>query len=50
MELAAKLLKDNPDMTISQIANRCGYDEATSFGRTFRKAYGISPSQYREKA
>lgn len=50
MELAAKLLKDNPDMMISQIANRCGYDEATSFGRTFRKAYGISPSQYREKS
>ena len=50
MELAAKLLKDHPDMTISQIANRCGYDEATSFGRTFRKAYGVSPSQFREKA
>ena len=50
MELAAKLLKDNPEMTVSQVANRCGYEEATSFGRTFRKAYGISPSQYREKA
>jgi AraC-like DNA-binding protein len=48
MELAAKLLTDSPDMSVTQIANRCGYDEVTSFGRTFRKTYGISPSQYRE--
>lgn len=48
MELAAKLLTDSPDMSVTQIANRCGYDEVTSFGRTFRKAYGISPSQYRD--
>ena len=48
MELAAKLLTDSPDMPVTQIANRCGYDEVTSFGRTFRKTYGISPSQYRE--
>ena len=48
MELASKLLTDSPDMSVTQIANRCGYDEVTSFGRTFRKTYGISPSQYRE--
>lgn len=49
MELAAKLLMNSPDMPISQVANRCGYDEATSFNRIFRKAYGMTPTQYREK-
>ena len=49
MELAAKLLTNSPDMPISQVANRCGYDEATSFNRIFRKAYGMTPTQYREK-
>lgn len=49
MELAAKLLTNSPDMPIAQVANRCGYDEATSFNRIFRKAYGMTPTQYREK-
>ena len=49
MELAAKLLTNSPDMPVSQVANRCGYDETTSFNRIFRKAYGMTPTQYREK-
>lgn len=48
MELAAKLLADSPDMTISEIATRCGYGDNTSFGRVFRKTYGASPTQFRE--
>ena len=47
MERAAKLLTMSPDMPISQVAMRCGYEEATSFTRAFRKAYGVSPSQYK---
>jgi len=49
MELATKLLSNHPEMPISQVANRCGYDEATSFNRIFRKVYGMTPTQYREK-
>lgn len=48
MERAAKLLTDNPDMPISRVANLCGYDETNSFGRVFKRAYGVTPSQYRE--
>ena len=47
MERAAKLLTMSPDMPISQIAMRCGYEETTSFTRAFRKAFGVPPSQYR---
>ena len=47
MERAAKLLTMSPDMPISQIAMRCGYEETTSFTRAFRKAFGVPPSQYK---
>ena len=47
MERAAKLLTMSPDMPVSQVAMRCGYEETTSFTRAFRKAYGVPPSQYK---
>lgn len=49
MELAAKLLKDDSDLPISRIATLCGYDETNSFGRSFKRFYNLTPSQYREE-
>ena len=49
MERAAKLLTDNPDMPISRVATLCGYDETNSFGRSFKRFYNLTPSQYRDK-
>ena len=49
MERAAKLLLDNPDMPVSRVATLCGYDETNSFGRCFKRAYGMTPSQYRQQ-
>ncbi|MBQ9169199.1 MAG: tetratricopeptide repeat protein [Bacteroidaceae bacterium] len=48
MERAVMLLTDNPNMTVSQIANLCGFDEASSFGHTFKRIYGCSPSEFRD--
>lgn len=45
---ASNLLKNNTDMPISEVAFRCGFEDATSFSRAFRRKYGISPSKYRE--
>jgi AraC-like DNA-binding protein len=36
------------DMTISEIAERCGVIDPTIFSRVFKKHFGISPSQYRD--
>ena len=47
MERASKLLLDNSDMPISRVASLCGYDETNSFGRCFKRVYGVTPSQYR---
>jgi AraC-like DNA-binding protein len=35
-------------MTIRSIAHRWGFTDASSFGRLFRQAYDISPSQWRD--
>ncbi len=34
--------------TVSEAARRCGYPDLKAFSRSFRRWYGLSPSQYRE--
>ena len=46
---ACKMLSNNLDMLISEIAFRCGFEDATSFSRAFRREYEISPLAYRNK-
>ena len=50
MEKAGKLLTEQPDMPIVDVAFKCGFDEASSFAHTFKRIYGKTPSQYREKS
>ena len=50
MEKAGKLLTEHPDMPIVDVAFKCGFDEASSFAHTFKRIYGVTPSQYREKS
>ena len=50
MEKAGKLLAEHPEMPIVDVAFKCGFDEASSFTHTFKRIYGITPTQYREKA
>lgn len=49
MERCAKLLLENPDKTISEIANLCGFDEASGFSHAFKRVYRCSPTAYREQ-
>ena len=49
MERAVTLLTDNPEMPVSQVANLCGFDEASTFTHTFKRIYDCSPSEYRDK-
>lgn len=37
------------DKNISEIAAGCGFADASHLGREFRRAYGMSPSAYRER-
>lgn len=46
---AAKNYLINTDMTITNIANLCGFNESNSFGDTFKRITGESPRDFRKK-
>lgn len=48
MKKAEKLLK-NPDITISIIAEETGYSDSGTFRQAFKKYYGMTPQQYRNR-
>lgn len=48
LKQATVLLKEN-DITISQIAYAVGFSNPILFSSTFKKAYGCSPTEYREQ-
>lgn len=45
----AKQLLHDPSLTITEIAQRIGYDDACYFSRLFKKHETISPKEYRSK-
>jgi AraC-like DNA-binding protein len=47
MRRAARLLTANREMSIKEIAALCGMPENNYFSKVFRKAYGISPTEFR---
>lgn len=44
---AAAMLSDNPQMSIEQISDACGFASAGYFRRTFRRFTGKTPREYR---
>ena len=38
----------NSDLTIEEVAERCGYPNLQSFTRVFKSVYGMPPAQYRK--
>ena len=48
MRRAENLLKRHPDMLITEVSEQCGFEDVSSFNRAFKRALGVSPSQYRE--
>ncbi len=45
----AKLLLTYNQLTISQISEKLGFSEASSFSKFFKKQIGVSPSEFREQ-
>ena len=50
MEKARELLLDHPDLSITEIATECGYNDYTYFISVFSNYYGSPPNRYRQKA
>ena len=49
MRRARHLLDHNQELTVTQIATLCGYNDTANFTRAFKKSFGLTPSQYQEK-
>lgn len=49
LERAKALLRDTPHKTLA-VALESGFSNNASFHRTFKRAAGMTPSQYRERA
>jgi AraC-like DNA-binding protein len=48
IELSSELLRFS-ELTIAEVAQRCGFRDPLYFSRVFRKVTGISPTEYREQ-
>ncbi|TGM42002.1 AraC family transcriptional regulator [Leptospira levettii] len=48
LETAAKLLKENPGMTIISIIYASGFNSKSAFHTLFQKKYGVTPQVYRK--
>jgi YesN/AraC family two-component response regulator len=47
IEYAKRLLKDNPDIKITEVYIKSGFANETSFFRVFKAHTGLTPSQYK---
>lgn len=47
LEHARMLLQEHPEMTIAEVGYQCGFEDATSFSRAFRRSFGQSPKSYK---
>jgi CheY-like chemotaxis protein len=47
---AQRLLDKNPDLTMADVALRCGFSDQAHFSHAFQKAFGMSPTQWAHRA
>jgi transcriptional regulator GlxA family with amidase domain len=45
----AKQMLETADLPVEAIANEVGYEDASFFGRLFRRKVGLTPAQYRRR-
>ena len=48
VERAKEMLRD-PEKTIKEIGSECGYSDPNYFSRIFKKATGMTPTEYKER-
>ncbi len=46
LQKAEHLLKEHPEMSISEVAYACGFNDSNYFSDKFKRTYGISPLRY----
>lgn len=46
---AKKMLESQKELSILEIAQRCGYEDHSNFTRSFKSVFGITPTQYKKE-
>lgn len=49
LKSAALLLQKYPDLPITEISSRCGFNTSYYFSQCFKKQYGVTPQQYKKE-
>lgn len=49
LKRALQLLSSQSDLSVAEVAWRCGFEDAAYFSRTFKNVYQMTPSQYRRQ-
>ena len=47
MNAGLEILKTDSYLNVAEVAQKVGYTNAISFSRSFKKQFGVSPSQVR---
>ena len=47
LDKAALMLRENTDLSVTEIANQVGYKNVQYFHNKFKQKYGVTPVQYR---
>lgn len=48
LKFAASMLKQHPEMTVSEVGDKCGFSSPVYFSRCFKQQYGITPQNFRK--
>jgi len=46
LDQARQLMAQRPDLSLTDVALRCGFGSSSNFSRTFRKRFGVPPSRF----
>ncbi len=49
MEYSTKMLKENAELSIVEVAMRSAISNVSTYYRLFKEKYGISPAEYRNR-
>ena len=50
LERAEVLLRDNKDLSVTEVAFACGFNDSNYFSDKFKKHFGMSPLKFKKKA
>ncbi|MBR2166809.1 MAG: AraC family transcriptional regulator, partial [Paludibacteraceae bacterium] len=44
------LLQQEPELSITEVSLRCGFENANTFSTAFKRVYNLSPTEFRQQA